>query len=202
MRPVAQDGQAVDGNRLGDAMVADAAEETAFVEPAEGELVPLVSNEADESATVDETQQARRRVQLEGMFHYMMLAMCVAVVALSFVLSVRDRRQVVLPVIGQPLPELCHFKRYTGIDCPGCGLTRSFISIAHARWQDAWRYNPAAFLLFPIVLFQIPYRSFQIWRVRTGRPEWQLGRWGQGVLGVFVAVALGQWVLRQLGVWL
>lgn len=202
MRPVAQDGHAVEETRPGDAMVVDAADDASLVDPAEGQLIPLASNEADDSATVDEAQQTKRRVQLEGMFHYLILAICIAVVVLSFLLSVHDRRQVVVPILGQPLPELCHLKRYTGIDCPGCGMTRSFISIAHARWLDAWRYNPAAFLLFPIVLFQIPYRLIQIWRLRTGRAEWQLGRWGQGVIGVFVAVALSQWVLRQLGVWL
>jgi Protein of unknown function (DUF2752) len=39
-------------------------------------------------------------------------------------------------------PVLCPFRLLTGLPCPGCGLTRSWVYLAHGQWQDAWAANP------------------------------------------------------------
>ena len=36
----------------------------------------------------------------------------------------------------------CVFKASTGLDCPGCGLTRASHAVLHGRFADAWRLNP------------------------------------------------------------
>ena len=61
----------------------------------------------------------------------------------ALALSVRDRSQVVIPFLKLPLPELCLMRRLASVDCPGCGLTRCFISLAHGDLPAAWSYNPA-----------------------------------------------------------
>src|SRR5438067_13160115 len=66
----------------------------------------------------------------EPLFHLILLALSTAVLVLAAVLSVRSGTQVLLPMIDLPLPELCTMRRLTGLNCPGCGLTRSFISLA------------------------------------------------------------------------
>jgi hypothetical protein len=132
-------------------------------------------------------------------YHAILLAICAGVLLMAAVLSVRDRSQVVLPLIGLPLPELCTMRRLVGIDCPGCGLTRCFISLAHGNWRDAWSYNPAGLWLFALVLLQLPYRGFQLWRIARGQREIALP-WMTVVAFVILAVALlGQWSLRLAG---
>lgn len=39
-------------------------------------------------------------------------------------------------------PVICPFRRLTGLPCPGCGLTRSWVHLAHGQWGDALLANP------------------------------------------------------------
>jgi len=57
----------------------------------------------------------------------------------------------VFPPNGPNLP-LCSFKAVTHLPCLACGLTRSFIGMAHLRVARAGFYNPAGVILFPFVL--------------------------------------------------
>jgi hypothetical protein len=123
-----------------------------------------------------------------------------AVLVAAASLSVRGASEVELPLLGQVLPAMCHWKRLTGLDCPGCGLTRCFIALAHGDIAAAWRFNPAGILLFAMVAGQIPYRGLQLWRLARGRDELAPGR----LVGVFIAVLVGllllQWVWKLAGV--
>lgn len=71
-------------------------------------------------------------------------------------LSTRGERQVILPWVGQALPETCATRWQFGIDCPGCGLTRSFIYLAHGDITAAWKLHPVSLVLFLYVVFQLP----------------------------------------------
>jgi hypothetical protein len=123
--------------------------------------------------------------------------MATVVLALSFVLRAPGGDIVIVPVLNQPLPGVCTFKRITGVGCPGCGLTRCFISLAHGDLNAAWRYNPAGMLLFAAAVFQIPFRLFQIGRIQRGLPE---RRW-RGLDWCLWLILLGltaQWVGRMV----
>jgi hypothetical protein len=168
---------------------------------------PVVMPEADaaqpaQAKLVDSESPASsvRRYRPDPLFHRVLLVLCSGVVLLSMVLSVRERTQVLLPVIGTPLPELCMMKRMTdGLGCPGCGMTRSFISIGHGDLARAWSYNPAGLWFYGIILFQIPFRGVQLWRIRRGLPELQLARVAQVSLAILAVVMIGQWVLKLSG---
>lgn len=54
-----------------------------------------------------------------------------------------------LPPEGIPLP-ICQFRAITHLPCFGCGLTRSFIGMAHLRLARAALYHPLGLLLFPL----------------------------------------------------
>ena len=137
----------------------------------------------------------------DPLFHVVMMTMCAGVIFLSMVLSVRQGTQVVLPFLGEPLPELCMMKRMTGgAGCPGCGMTRSFISLGHGDLAAAWSYNPAGLWFFAIILFQLPYRGVQLWRIRRGLPELRTFHLAQVSLGILAAGMIGQWLLRMGGV--
>jgi len=49
---------------------------------------------------------------------------------------------------GTPLGAVCWLHAAFGIDCPMCGMSRSFVALAHGRLGDAVHFHPAGPLLF------------------------------------------------------
>jgi hypothetical protein len=49
-------------------------------------------------------------------------------------------------------PVMCPFRLATGLPCPGCGLTRSWVYIAHGDFGDAVRANPFGYLTMAAAL--------------------------------------------------
>ena len=50
---------------------------------------------------------------------------------------------VIAIITGMP----CLIKGITGISCPGCGMTRSVISLVQLDIASAWQYHPMVFYL-------------------------------------------------------
>jgi hypothetical protein len=46
----------------------------------------------------------------------------------------------------------CLLHKWTGLHCPGCGMTRATYASLHGRWGDAFRLNPLLMLLLPILM--------------------------------------------------
>jgi hypothetical protein len=136
----------------------------------------------------------------DPLYHVVILALACGVMGLALILSVRNSTEVLLPIVGVPLPELCMSKRYLGFDCPGCGLTRCFISLARGDLTAAWRYNPAGLWLFGMMVAQIPFRAVQLVRIRRGLAELATGYWAQWLFGILGVLLVGQWLLRLVGV--
>ncbi|MGA2501766.1 MAG: DUF2752 domain-containing protein [Tepidisphaeraceae bacterium] len=115
---------------------------------------------------------ARRR------YHRVMLLVSCGVIAASLVFEVRPDQRVILPWIpGLPLPASCLSKTLFHVDCPGCGLTRSFIHLAHGRFAQSIALHRLGWLLALAVLLQVPYRAFAMFGPRAeplGRrfPQW------------------------------
>jgi hypothetical protein len=147
----------------------------------------------------DAAGKSRAPARPESLYHLVLLAACSMVLLLAVVLSIRGQTQVVLPLVNVPLPELCMSRRMFGLSCPGCGLTRSFISLVRGDVAAAWAYNPAGLLLFAIVAFQVPFRGLQLWRIRCGKPEVVLHRVGVAALVMVVVVLIGQWLVGVVG---
>ncbi|MBN2089722.1 DUF2752 domain-containing protein [candidate division KSB1 bacterium] len=77
------------------------------------------------------------------------------------ILTLNENQQVVLPFgTHPPFPNVCHFKNIFGIDCPSCGLTRSFILWMHGDYLDAWKIHRLSIFILVILLIQIPYRLY------------------------------------------
>ena len=128
--------------------------------------------------------------------HWTLLWLSAGVLLLALVLETRGEETVVVPVLNLPLPGTCSYKRLVGKECPGCGLTRCFISAAHGDWARAWKFNPAGIYFFAVVLCQLPYRAWQLWRMHRGQDELDGGRLTMFVLGILIAGLLVQWVVR------
>lgn len=52
----------------------------------------------------------------------------------------------------------CPFKMITGIDCPGCGLTRAFLCIFLGDISAAVMYHPASPLIFAQLVYILYYQ--------------------------------------------
>lgn len=89
----------------------------------------------------------------------------------------------------------CLFRETTGIPCPLCGLTRSFVSLSHGNVERAFRYHP----LGPIVYlaFSLGAIAAMFPRRRGGEPgKTPPSRWP---FRIFLAVAgafLIAWVAK------
>ncbi|MDZ5619344.1 DUF2752 domain-containing protein [Nocardioides bizhenqiangii] len=49
-------------------------------------------------------------------------------------------------------PVLCPFRALTGLPCPGCGLTRSWVYAAHGWWQESFAANAFGLVVVAAVL--------------------------------------------------
>jgi hypothetical protein len=97
----------------------------------------------------------------------MALALFAGLGALSF-LSLLG----MLPQLISALPRfsLCPFRLLTHLDCPGCGMTRSFIALAGGDLKAAACFNPFSFfLVFVAALSLIPPRYLEKEPPRTTR---------------------------------
>ena len=95
--------------------------------------------------------------------------MAAAVLLLSFLMRSEGEKTVFMPGFNSPMPETCSARRLFGIDCPGCGMTRAFISISAGQFQRAWNFNPASYVFYLFTAVQIPWHIIQIWRLKKNR---------------------------------
>ncbi|GAE87293.1 hypothetical protein JCM21531_648 [Acetivibrio straminisolvens JCM 21531] len=85
------------------------------------------------------------------------------VILCSFILNVRDDYTYLqFPDFDFKIPGSCLFKNATGLNCPSCGMTRSFVSISHFDFEGALRYNMAGILVYVWCLMEIIYRTLRV----------------------------------------
>ncbi|MFT4977556.1 MAG: hypothetical protein ACI8S6_003461 [Myxococcota bacterium] len=92
--------------------------------------------------------------------------LCLAVIVASIWLSPTDEA---VYVFGVQLPELCTFRRLTGMSCPGCGLTRSFTYMGHLDLSAALKMHLLGPPLYIVVALQPLLRARSLWRARQER---------------------------------
>ena len=132
--------------------------------------------------------------------HREVLVISMVVLMLAFALvEVPDGRVAVRGLTGSAAAELLP-RALLGINCPGCGLTRSFIHLAEGDWRASWRSHRLGGLMAAVMIFQIPYRLLAL--RRPGRPLIP-ARW-QAVLGyALIALLIANWLVdvgRSAGV--
>lgn len=84
----------------------------------------------------------------------------------------------------------CPFHLVTGLNCPGCGVSRMLLSLLRLDLRAAFGYNAALLCLLPVflLLFLAHARRY----VRDG--SYSLGRFGRGT-ELVLAFALVLWGL-------
>lgn len=103
-------------------------------------------------------------------------------------------------VFGYQFGGPCGFEEATGLGCPSCGMTRSWVHLARLHLVQAFTYNAAgALLLLGLVgsgvqgLVRLITRDPKKWRVPF---NWV----SSVVIAWMVGPYLGMWILRLLGV--
>ena len=108
--------------------------------------------------------------------------------ALSFLLTVDGVMRI----------PLCLFHLMSNLDCPGCGLTRSFISISHGDLLSAVRFNalgPVLYIFFLFLLLKLIYRLLN----KEDPAFLQLkSLW---IYYLFGLLFWGQWILKLIHGW-
>lgn len=127
--------------------------------------------------------------------HITFLAMSLGVILCSALMTVEGPRTVRVPGLSMALPESCMSRRAWGIDCPGCGLTRSFISMSHGQIGNAFSFNVAGPLVYLFVLTQIPWHGYQLFRLLNIRRPIETLWLYVPLFGMSVAI-LAQWLWR------
>jgi len=101
------------------------------------------------------------------------------------------------PVNGLPLMP-CLFHAVTGLDCIGCGLTRSMHALAHGDFLTALSYN----LIMPFWLLLPAYALLGEWlRALAGRPMLPILRDRRWLLILLLVSSLTFMILRNLPWW-
>lgn len=96
-----------------------------------------------------------------------------------------------LPIRGLGI-ETCWWHYLFGVNCPGCGLTRSFISLAHGRVADAFGYN---WMGPPLFLGTVLAWADRLFRLCAHRPLFPFFERGEPFRLVFYSLLIS-WVAR------
>jgi hypothetical protein len=117
------------------------------------------------------------------------------VLAMSLLMSLDGQSKVFFPLTQIRIPTICSTQILFGIQCPGCGLTRAFISISHGQFAKAWTFNHASFVVYAFVAAQIPWQGLQLWRLSRGYRPLESSLVYLAPIGL-VLVLVVNWVIR------
>ncbi len=91
---------------------------------------------------------------------YLCIAVLIGALILSLLQDKGDSSSSRMVILGSNIPYFCYFKAATGLDCPGCGLVRSFTAMAGLEAKQSHVFNRIGPILFIFILLQIPWRGF------------------------------------------
>ncbi len=86
----------------------------------------------------------------------------------------------------------------TGLNCPGCGMTRAAHATLQGRLVDAFRFNPVGMILLPVVSVGLGIEVLN-WTLKKPLPfRLKISARGGWIL---VAVIIGFGILRNIPLW-
>ncbi|MFN0206505.1 MAG: DUF2752 domain-containing protein [Planctomycetota bacterium] len=60
---------------------------------------------------------------------------------------------VIQPAAGFEAIQICIMRRFAGVPCPTCGLTRSMTNLIHLQPVEAAIWHPLGFITLPVLFF-------------------------------------------------
>ena len=113
------------------------------------------------------------------------------VVKYSIILGVGFAYLIFFLCVGVGIP--CVFREITGLKCPGCGISKMFVSLARLDFAAAFRHNPVVFTTGPFLLAYLA--TSEIKYIRYGNRD--MGKW-EPFMWVELALLLVYGVLRNI----
>jgi len=91
---------------------------------------------------------------------------------------------------------ICIFKNVTGLDCPGCGLTRSFCALSKGNLAKAFYFNKLGPFLYVVFVFAWARSLFRILKFdkAAGVLNMILTKYPLAKIGLYAFIAY--WVAR------
>lgn len=86
------------------------------------------------------------------------------------------------------LPPLCVTNLLLGFKCPGCGLTRSFVHLAHGDVAASLRSHRLGWLVFALILASIPYRIRELCQREKSKALIAFANWSGRILVMLLLV--------------
>lgn len=94
-------------------------------------------------------------------------------------------------IFGKGVP--CLFYQFTGLQCPGCGMTHAGMALLSGDWKAAFEYNMLMFTFFPIGGIYLGYRAVKY--VQTGEESFKV--WEYIFLMISLVFVIGFGILRN-----
>jgi len=125
--------------------------------------------------------------------HRQALIVCALVIAAAPLLQVLPNERVAVRGVDTlVLPRTCPSREIFETNCPACGLTRSFVYLAHGDWTASWRVHRMGWLVMLLVALQIPYRSHILW----GSGKYQLrDSSANAICLALILLLFGNWLI-------
>lgn len=165
------------------------------------ELAPVPATTPDDghrSATNDNSL-AERQIRIARDRHRTMLYFALFIIAASFLLRRGDSETITLAWPRVELPPLCASRALFDIECPGCGLTRSFVALAAGDIRESWHLHRLGWLLALAVVGQIPYRLYALRQLRKTKSTVQ-SVWPKVFGNFLIAMLILNWLLKIGGI--
>ena len=102
-----------------------------------------------------------KRLNPDQTFHLAIFLLSTCVILASVILTPGPE---LVSLFGYGIPRVCLWKRVTGLDCPGCGLTRSFTYMGHGQILEAFRYHRLGPFFWSFVVGLIPWHGVKLAR--------------------------------------
>jgi Protein of unknown function (DUF2752) len=91
--------------------------------------------------------------------HWVILGLSLAVALGGFLVDVNSDGSIYVRGLPEyPFPVVCPLRRFFGISCPTCGMTRSIVFLLQGRLADSVAVHRLGWLMFAVIAAQIPYR--------------------------------------------
>jgi hypothetical protein len=128
--------------------------------------------------------------------HRMMLAVACGTVFLALVLRVRSDQRVEFALWpGLPMPVTCWSRSLFGCKCPGCGLTRSLIYLAHGDWRASLAMHRLGIVMALSILAQFPYCAAGLF----WKKDYPLGRVFASIFAwTLICLLIGNWLWEMI----
>ena len=123
------------------------------------------------------------------------MAVCVGLLLAAAGLGALSTTEHGLRVGEARLPSLCLLRNVTGLPCPGCGLTRSWVDLVRGDLGASLGHHRLGWLIMLYVAAQAIRHGLWLAVPRSRRSSDRLGGWLDRGLILIGVTLLGNWVV-------